>query len=106
MSAIDSTTWPNKYPQERITVEFDFAKDLAPGDSVASVQLVPTTVQGVDAVPTAILYGGPVIKGARCFQQIAGGLAGCAYQVECRATTTNNNLIILARVLPVVALLT
>ena len=104
MSTIESTTWPVKYPQERITVEFDFGRDLSPGDTVATVQLFLTTVQGVDAAPTSLLYGAAQLKGARAFQQLQGGLAGCSYRVACHATTQNNNLLVLARVLPVVAL--
>lgn len=101
--AIDNTTWPNKYTVERITAEFDFAKDIAAGDSLLSVQLLVTTVAGVDAVPAALLFGAAQLKGARVFQQLQGGLAGCSYRIECRATTANNNLLLLARVLPVVA---
>jgi hypothetical protein len=104
MTSIACTTWPPKFPQERITAEFDFALDLAPGDSVQSVQMVLTTVQGTDASPAALLYGAAQIKGARVFQQLQGGTAGCSYRVEARATTQNNNLLLLARVLPVVPL--
>ena len=104
MSSIDSTTWPTKYVGERVTAEFDFARDVPAGDSVASVALVVTTVAGVDAAPAGVLYGSSVIKGARVFQQLAAGLAGRSYRVECRATTANNNILILARVLPVIAL--
>lgn len=104
MSAIESTTWPNKYSVERVTAEFDFSKDLEPGDSVVSVQMLVTTVRGVDALPAAVLFGAATIKGARVFQQLQGGVANCSYRVESRVTTANNNLLLLARVLPVVAL--
>lgn len=104
MSVTASTTWPNKYTVERVTAEFDFSKDLEPGDTVASVQLLVTTVQGVDAAPSAVLFGAAQIKGARVFQQLQAGLGGRSYRVECRATTANNNLLVLARVLPVSAL--
>ena len=104
MSAIESTTWPNKYTVERVTAEFDFTKDLAAGDSLVSVQLVVTTVAGVDVAPLAVLFGAAQIKGARVFQQLHGGLPGCSYRIECRATTADNNLLLLARVLPVVAI--
>ena len=77
---------------------------MAPGDSLASVQVLVTTVLGVDAAPQAVLFGAAQIKGARVFQKLQAGLAGCSYRIECRATTADNNLIILARVLPVVAL--
>jgi hypothetical protein len=104
VSGLDSTTWPAKYSVERVTAEFDFARDLPAGDTVVAVQMVVTTVKGVDATPANILYGAVQIKGPRAFQQLQGGIAGCSYLVEARATTQNNNLLLLARVLPVVAL--
>lgn len=102
--SIESTTWPEKSPQERITVEFDFSRDLPPGDTVTAVQFFLTTVQGVDAAPANLLYAAVQIKGARAFQQLQGGLGGCSYLVACHATTQNNNLFVLARVLPVIPL--
>jgi hypothetical protein len=99
---IDDITWPIKHPVERVTAEFDFGPSLAAGDALASVELLVTTVQGVDAAPGALVYGVAQLKGARAYQALTGGLAGCSYRVECRATTTNNNLLLLARVLPVV----
>lgn len=51
-----------------------------------------------------LLYGAGVIKGSRVFAQLQGGLAGCSYRVACHATTQANNIFLLARVLPVVAL--
>ena len=98
---IDNITWPAKHPAERITAEFDFGPSLAAGDALASVQLIVTTVQGVDAAPGALLYGIAQLKGARAFQQLAAGQDKCSYRVECRGTTANNNLLVLARVLPV-----
>ena len=100
---INDTTWPVKHPAERVTAEFDFGPSLAASDTLASVQLIVTTVQGVDAAPSAVIYGAAQLRGARAFQKLTGGLAGCSYRVECRGTTTNDNLLILARVLPVLA---
>lgn len=101
---ITNIIWPEKYEQERITVEFDFGPALAPGDSVTGAQILIATVKGVDATPDALRYGGSLIKGARVFQQVHAGTGGCAYRIEARASTKNNNLLVLARVLPVVAL--
>lgn len=102
---IDSVTWPAKYAAERITTEFDFAPGLAAGDSVATVSIDVTTVLGVDATPNAIKFGGAVIKGKRVYQQFAAGLAGCSYLVVAQATTAQNNILIIPRVLPVVPLI-
>jgi hypothetical protein len=104
MSTLDSRIWPDKYPQERITVEFDFGRDLSPGDPISTVQLALTTVLGTDASPQSMLFGAAQIKGSRVFQQLQGGLAGCSYRVQAQATTQNNNILVLARVLPVVEL--
>lgn len=95
------TTWPTKHPVERVTAEFDFAGDLAPGDALLTYQLVVTTVRGTDATPGAVLYGTPQIKGARVFQKFAAGVSGCSYRIECRVTTRRDDLLILSRVLPV-----
>lgn len=103
---INETTWPEKYPQELITAEFDFGPSLPYGDAIASTQLFITTVQGVDATPDNVRNGVAIIKGARAFQRLKAGLAGCSYLIECHATTVNGNLLIIPRVLPVVALLT
>lgn len=102
--SIESTTWPAKYPAERITVEFDFTRDLPPGDAVATVQLFFATVHGVDAAPANLLYATGPIKGARVFPQLQGGLGGCSYLVTCQATTQDGNIFVLARVLPVISL--
>ena len=100
---INDITWPVKHPAERVTAEFDFGPSLAAGDTLASVQLIVTTVLGVDVAPAAVVYGIAQLKGARALQQLTGGLNGCSYRVECRGTTAQNNLLVLARVLPVVA---
>lgn len=100
---MNDITWPAKHPAERVTAEFDFGPSLAAGDTLANVQLLVTTVQGVDAAPGALIYGAAQLKGARALQQINGGLDKCSYRIECRGTTANNNLLVLARVLPVLA---
>lgn len=102
---LDQITWPEKYPAERVTAAFDFSPSLAAGDSVASVTINVTTVLGVDATPNAIKFGSAVIKGARVYQQLAGGLAGCSYLVVAQATTVQNNIVVIRRILPVVPLI-
>jgi hypothetical protein len=103
MSTLENFTWPAKLPAEVVTSEFDFAPDMAFGDAVASVQILATTVLGTDGAPQLVAPGVPVLKGARVYQRLAAGLAGCSYRIECRATTVAGNVLILARVLPVLA---
>lgn len=97
------TTWPSKTAAERVTAQFDFGPDLEPGDRVVSLEWVVTLLAGVDATPPQVLVGAAAIKGGRVFQKL-GGLAGCSYRIECRATTANENVLVLWRVLPVTAI--
>lgn len=101
MTDFQNSTWPEKYSAERITAEFDFGPDMAPGDSIASVEMVVTVARGADPSPVAVLVGVAQIKGKRVFQQLGNGLPGCSYRIECRATTAYNNLLVLRRTLPV-----
>jgi hypothetical protein len=102
MSQASSTTiWPTKHPLETITCEMEFAAETAAGDRIVAVEVVVTTVLGTDALPGDVKLGAALIKGHRVFQQLRGGLSGCSYRIEVRATTALNNVLILARVLPV-----
>ena len=100
---MESFTWPAKLPGETVTAEFDFGPDVAFGDSLSSVQVFATTVLGTDPGASAVAGGIAQVKGARVYQRLIGGLAGCSYRIECRATTVAGNVLILARVLPVLA---
>lgn len=102
--AIDETTWPAKYDIERIKAMFDFTQDLAPGTTVASVSMTVTTVRGTDASPAAILYGAVDLRGARAYQYLSAGVAGCSYKVAATAVTSDQQILVLARVLPVKAI--
>lgn len=93
--------WPTKLTIERVTALYDFAADLQPGDHLASVLMTVTLVAGTDAAPDALLYGLPQIKGRRVFQKLAGGVAGCVYLVRCQVTTRLDDVLVLARLLPV-----
>lgn len=100
----ESTTWPWKYQAARITPDIDFAPGLSPGETLVSVQIFITTVRGVDATPLNLLDGGLAIKGSRLFQRLKAGVTGCSYLIEYHGTTSNGNVIIIARVLPIKAI--
>ncbi|SDO76836.1 hypothetical protein SAMN05216303_102305 [Rhodoferax sp. OV413] len=96
--------WPVKFSEERITAKFDFTKDLTYGDKIATVDMVVTVMRGTDPTPAALRFGVPVIKGGRVLQKLGGGVPGCTYKVLCRATTVQNDILLLAGVLPVQSL--
>ena len=104
VSTIDATTWPAKYPQERIVCEFDFTSELPVGDVVEATEFTLTTVLGTDSAPEALLHGAALVKGARIFQKLQGGLADSSYRVTCQISTQSGRILVLSRVLPVISL--
>ena len=96
--------WHDKFVAERVTAEFNFTRGLAYGDTIATVQMGVTLLRGTDPLPGAILYGAAIVKGGRVFHRLHSGVAECTYLVECRVTTANSDILILAGVLPVKAL--
>lgn len=101
MSAINATTWPAIDPEEKVTTLVDFGPALGVGDTLASVLVSVTLLQGVDAAPGALLDGTAVLKGARVLQRLQGRISGASYLVKYRATTALGNVLVLRRVLPV-----
>lgn len=97
----ESITWPAIAPAERVTVLFDFGTDLQPGDSIVAVTMNAWTVSGVDESGSAVLIGSPQIKGRRVFHRAGARPAGCAYRIECTATSAFGDVYFMARVLPV-----
>ena len=103
---IKPAVWPPKWQPERICAEFDFAPDMRAGDSIADngIQFVITCVEGEDQAAAGIAYGAPQRRGARVLQLLDGGVADCAYLVQCRVTTEQGQVLVLAGVLRVKAL--
>lgn len=98
--------WPPKWQAERVCAEFDFGPDLRPGDAIPpeGIQLLITVVDGADASANNVIYGAARLKGARVFQLLDGGVPDAAYLVQCRVTTEQGDILILAGVLRVKAL--
>ena len=72
-----------KDPAEKYAVEFNFSAVLS---SVTGATVTADVVGGTDATPSAIIDGDPQVTGAKVYQRIKGGVAGCIYKLRCEAT--------------------
>lgn len=88
------TVTPSKITTEVVSVPFDFASQLADGETITSQEVTVTVFQGEDANPSAILSGAASVSGTVVSQLITGGTAGVVYLLSCGiATSLSQNLI-------------
>jgi hypothetical protein len=66
----------------------NFVRELAPNETILSAEWTVAVMQGVDANPSAMLSGSPVIVGTKVSQKLIGGVDGVQYCLTCVATTT------------------
>jgi hypothetical protein len=90
-------SWPTKDAAEKFAVEFDFSRLATTVDSATvSVSLLT----GTDATPSALLDGAAQVSGAKVYQRVKAGVAGCNYRLRCEATA-GSDVWALAESLPV-----
>lgn len=77
-----TTRWKDKDPSDIITVEFNFTADAA---AVTAPSVTISVASGVDADPSTMLVGSPVVTGAIVTQRVQGGLNGVTYALQCAA---------------------
>lgn len=94
--------FPQLDPAARRVLAFNFAADLAPGDSLSSATVAPTLQAGTDATPADLLVGQPVIEGARVLQLAAGRADGNAYTLKCITSTTGGEILTLTAVITII----
>lgn len=86
----------NKDPGETIIATFDFSDELASTDPLLSSGITVTVAltRGVDASPSNILFGAPIVVGGRSITQaVRGGVAGCNYRLTCTASSASETLV-------------
>jgi hypothetical protein len=88
-----------KDPAEIINLTFDFS-NLLSGISAAVCEIEVT--RGTDASASAMLSGVATVNGTKVMQKVINGLAGCEYNVRCKATASDGQLFVLADALPVI----
>lgn len=82
-----------KTPSAEELFGFNFILQLPAGVTIASAQWIVTVLKGVDANPSAMLSGNPIINGTKVSQKIIGGLDGVQYCLTCIATTSDGEKI-------------
>lgn len=94
---------PSKDPAEKKIARFEFATEVEPGRTIASVTLGIVTSAGADGAPTAVLLGAPTIDNANLYvlQRVQAGLAECDYQMRALATDSDGLEHLIVGTLPV-----
>lgn len=91
--------FPDKDPDEIITVTFDFS---TVADTLSSAEITVSVLAGLpDAAPTALLSGALSISDALVIQRIAGGQTGTTYALRCVAHDADGEVHVLTAALPV-----
>lgn len=94
----------SKTPTERVPLSFDFADQLAAGETITGTPtLTIHDTRGLDSVnPLSFATSGSVaINGSIVQQLVTGGKLGEIYQVTCSASTNNNQILELAVLLAI-----
>lgn len=76
-----------KDPAETYPIEFNFSAVMS---SVTGATVTVSVVGGVDESPGDVLDGAPQMTGAKVYQRIKAGVAGCIYKLRCEATDGAN----------------
>lgn len=71
-----------------VTVPFNFASDLAVGETLVVASCTCSVYSGTDASPSALLAGSASISGTVVSQNITAGVVGTLYELLCTATTS------------------
>jgi hypothetical protein len=79
-----------KTPTDEEYFAFNYGRILPAGVTIVSAEFFMTVIDGVDANPSAMLSGAPVIVGLKVFQRVIGGVDGVKYCLKCRATTSES----------------
>jgi hypothetical protein len=106
----DAPRFDEKDPAELVPLAFNFASDLATGETLSGTPTVTVTAaisqQGatLDPTPSAILNGPASLDSTRTkvVQPVTGGLAFNDYLLRALCATTNaNKTLVFAAILPV-----
>jgi len=86
---------------ETLKLSFDFAADLATGETLSTPVVAASVYGGSDPPPSGILSGSPAVSGSLVTQLVTGGLDHVTYQLVFQATTSNSQILQGVSLLPV-----
>ena len=79
---------------ETRTIGWNFAEDLASGETIISVSTTAITVhRGTDSSPGSVLAGSAAFSGSTVSQAITAGVSGVTYLLVLIATTSLGNVL-------------
>lgn len=82
-----------KDPAEQVVITFDFSQELG-SESIVTCSCACTVIHGVDAAPSNMLVGLPVIQGQLVLQSIHAGLAGVQYEFKAAISTSGGRILV------------
>lgn len=91
-----------KYTGDTLTLSFDFAAQLASGETISTQVVTATVYSGTDGSPSAIISGSASASGSIVSQKVTAGTAGVIYDLLCSVTTSAGQTLGLSAYLAVV----
>lgn len=82
------TLFEPKAPTSSFQAVFDFALDLAIGETLSAASTTATCYSGSDTSPSSLISGSASVSGKQITQKIIGGVSGNVYLLTCTATTS------------------
>ena len=67
---------------------FNFAAQLAIGETISTATVTSAVYSGTDATPSTVISGTATISGVTAVQLITGGIEGNVYLLTCAITTS------------------
>lgn len=82
-----------KPPTDTRRFYFDFAGDLAVGETITDATVTAAVWSGTDSNPSAIISGSATIDGSEVSNLITGGELGVTYRLLCTAETDEDQIL-------------
>lgn len=91
-----------KFSGETVKYEFDFAGQLASGETISTQTVTAAVYSGTDASPSSIISGSASASGSVVTQAITAGTIGVIYELTCTITTSASQTLIITGYLPII----
>lgn len=79
---------------ETRTVKYDFASDLASGETISTQSVAATVYSGSDASPAGLISGSATASGSVVSQNVVADTAGTIYNTTCTITTSGSRTLV------------
>ena len=90
-----------KAVSETLKLSFDFTSSMAVTETITARGVAATVYSGVDLTPSSIISGVATVSGKIVSQVITGGTAGVQYLLNCGATTSAGQILVITAYLTV-----